>query len=224
MPVTRLRSFGRVLTLLAAIVAVLIVAPPGSRAQDTGQSAASDQTAVAIFAGGCFWCVEADFDKVPGVLETVSGFIGGTTEDPSYKQVVQGGTGHLEAVRITYDPDVVSYVQLLNILWRSIDPTDDGGQFCDRGEPYTTAIFAVNAEQKGLAEQSKTELNAAQVLSAPIVTSVRDAGTFYEAEDYHQDYYKKNPVRYRVYRYGCGRDARVRQVWGEQAYAGIPGY
>jgi peptide-methionine (S)-S-oxide reductase len=217
-------TLGRGLAMVVAVCAVIMAAPPRGVAQDAGAPGAAAKTGVAIFAGGCFWCVEADFDKVPGVLETVSGFIGGTTKNPSYKEVVQGGTGHLEAVRVTYDPLKVSYAQLLGVFWRSVDPTDAGGQFCDRGEAYTTAIFALDQQQRREAEQSKAELSASQVLRAPIVTPIRDAGPFYPAEDYHQDYYKKNPVRYRIYRYGCGRDARVREIWGAQAHAGIPGH
>ena len=176
----------------------------------------------AIFAGGCFWCVESDFDKVPGVVTTISGYIGGTSKDPTYKQVTAGGTGHIEAVKITYDPKKVTYSRLLDIFWRSVDPTDAGGQFCDRGESYQTTVFAVDDEQKRTAEASKAALQKSGKLENPIVTPIRPAGMFYAAEDYHQDYYKKNPVRYRFYRFGCGRDARVRALWGDEAHAGIP--
>lgn len=176
----------------------------------------------AIFAGGCFWCVESDFDKVPGVVTTISGYIGGKSKNPTYKQVTAGGTGHLEAVKITYDPKKVTYKRLLHIFWRSVDPTDGGGQFCDRGESYQTAVFAVDGEQKRVAEASKAKLQKSGKLEARILTPIRSAGPFYAAEGYHQDYYRKNPVRYRFYRFGCGRDARIRALWGKEAHAGIP--
>lgn len=171
--------------------------------------------AVATFAGGCFWCVEADFDKVPGVVRTISGYTGGLLKNPTYKQVSAGGTGHREAVQIFYDPKKVSYEKLLDIFWRSVDPTDAGGQFCDRGQSYETAIFANSPAQMRLAEASKQKLEKSVVLMKPIVTPIETAGVFYPAEDYHQDYYKKNPLRYKYYRYGCGRDARIKKVWGK---------
>ena len=190
-------------------------------AEGTVSPPATKGEAIATFAGGCFWCVESDFDTVPGVLRTISGYTGGTLIDPTYKQVTAGGTGHLEAVRIFFDPKKVSYGTLLEIFWRSVDPTDDGGQFCDRGESYETAIFANSADQKRLAEASKQKLQASGVLKRPIVTPIETAGPFYPAEDYHQDFYKKSSLRYRIYRYGCGRDARVRKLWGKEAYRGI---
>ena len=173
----------------------------------------------ATFAGGCFWCIEADFDKVPGVLTTTSGYTGGRTPDPDYEQVSGGGTGHLEALQVTYDPKKVSYTQLLTVFWHSIDPTDAGGQFCDRGEPYRTAVFVHDDTQRRLAEKSK----AAASLGKKIVTPIKTAGDFYPAETYHQDYYKKNPLRYKLYRWNCGRDQRVRELWGSKAYTGIAG-
>ena len=184
-------------------------------------AAAGDEPAVATFAGGCFWCVESDFDAVPGVAETVSGYTGGTVENPTYQQVTAGGTGHREAVQIRYDPEQVSYERLLHIFWRSVDPTDGGGQFCDRGDSYQTAIFAGNEEERRLAEASKEALELSAVLDEPVVTPIEPAGEFYPAENYHQDYYTKNPVRYRFYRFSCGRDSRVQQVWGRQAHDGI---
>ena len=187
-------------------------------------AATDDQLATATFAGGCFWCVESDFDAVPGVVETISGYTGGTAADPTYKQVTAGGTGHREAVQIRYDPKQVSYERLLHIFWRSVDPTDGGGQFCDRGESYQTAIFVGNEEEQRLAEASKEMLEQSMVLDEPVVTPVETAGEFYPAEDYHQDYYTKNPVRYRFYRFSCGRDSRVQQVWGRQAHDGIEGH
>ena len=184
-------------------------------------AAAGDDLAVATFAGGCFWCVESDFDTVPGVVETISGYTGGTVANPGYKQVSEGGTGHREAVQIRYDPEQVSYERLLHIFWRSVDPTDGGGQFCDRGESYQTAIFAGNEKERRLAEASKEALEQSTVLDEPVVTPIEPAGEFYPAEGYHQDYYTKNPVRYRFYRFSCGRDSRVQQVWGKQAHDGI---
>jgi len=182
---------------------------------------AADNTETAIFAGGCFWCVESDFDNVPGVVDTLSGYTGGTTENPTYKIVSAGGSGHLEAVKITYDPNKVSYQELLDVFWRSVDPTDDGGQFCDRGDSYKTAIYVNSPEQRQSAENSKSQIDASGIPKDPVVTPVIDATTFYPSEEYHQNYYTKNPVRYKFYRYSCGRDKRVRDLWGDQAYRGI---
>ena len=179
----------------------------------------SQETKTAIFAGGCFWCVESDFDQIDGVVETISGYIGGTLENPGYKQVTAGGTGHYEAVKITYDPAKVSYEALLSAFWHSVDPTDAGGQFCDRGESYRTAIFATDEAQLAAAEATKAEV--AKDLKTDIATAVLKAPTFYPAEGYHQDYYEKNPIRYKYYRYSCGRNARVKDLWGDKAYTGI---
>ena len=173
----------------------------------------------AVFAGGCFWCVEADFDKVPGVLATVSGYTGGTVENPSYKQVTFGETGHYEAVEVTYDPDRVGYRQLADIFWRTVDPTDSGGQFCDRGDSYRTAVFVADEEQRQAAQSSKAE--AAAVLGQEVVTPILDMGAFWPAEDYHQGYYEKNPLRYRYYRWNCGRDQRIEELWGDAAHQGL---
>jgi peptide-methionine (S)-S-oxide reductase len=169
----------------------------------------------AIFAGGCFWCTEADFEKVPGVRSAVSGYVGGTTANPTYERVSAGGTGHYEAVRIVFDPRVVSYDKLAGYFFRTVDPTDAGGQFCDRGESYRTAIFATTPEQKAVAEAKRREAQAA--LKQAVVTPVLPASTFTEAEGYHQDYYKKNPLKYKYYRGRCGREARLKQVWQGQA-------
>ncbi|MCV0394455.1 MAG: peptide-methionine (S)-S-oxide reductase MsrA [Rhizobiaceae bacterium] len=185
-----------------------------------GTPSVSAETRKAIFAGGCFWCVEADFDKVPGVTATVSGYIGGSTDNPTYKN--HAAAGHREAVEIAYDPGRVSYETLLAIFWRSVDPTDGGGQFCDRGYSYTTAIYTIGQAQADAARKSKTE--TIQALGEPVATEVVKAPAFWPAEDYHQDYYRKNPVRYKFYRNGCGRDDRIRQVWGGEAFEGIPGY
>ncbi len=192
--------------------------------------AASAETA--IFAGGCFWCVEADFDQVPGVTETLSGYTGGHVENASYAQVTAGGTGHREAVKVTYDPQVVSYEQLLDVFWHSVDPTDGGGQFCDRGESYQTAIFVNGEEQRRLAEASRAEAQK-ELGAKKIVTPILKAGPFWPAEAYHQDYYLstertltrfgyiKRADAYKGYRKGCGRDARVREVWGDSAHRGM---
>jgi peptide-methionine (S)-S-oxide reductase len=168
--------------------------------------------AVAVFAGGCFWCTEADFDKMPGVLATTSGYTGGRVPEPTYEQVSAGGTGHIEAVQVVYDPRRISYAQLTERFFRTVDPLDDGGQFCDRGESYRTALF-VTPQQRGAAQAAKAQV-AAQ-LKKPVATLILPAATFYPAEGYHQDYYKKNPVRYRYYRWRCGRDARLQEVWGK---------
>ena len=198
----------------SAILGVGLLASPAALG-------AASELAVATFAGGCFWCVESDFDRVPGVVKTVSGYTGGTVENPTYKQVTAGGTGHREVVRIHYDPEQVSYERLLHVFWRSVDPTDGGGQFCDRGVSYRTAIFTGSEEERHLAQASKDAIDQSEVLDAPIATTIEPAGAFYPAEDYHQDYYTKNPVRYRFYRFSCGRDSRVQQLWGDQAHDGI---
>ena len=190
-------------------------------AQDDASPATPHGEAVATFAGGCFWCVESDFDHVAGVIRTISGYTGGNLVDPTYKQVSMGGTGHLEAVQIFYNPRAINYETLLDIFWRSVDPTDEGGQFCDRGKSYITGIFANSLEQKRLAESSKHELAETGFLGQPIVTLIEMAGPFYPAEDYHQNYYEKNPIRYEFYRFRCGRDARIRELWGKEAHSGI---
>lgn len=174
-------------------------------------------TQKAVFAGGCFWCVEADFDKVPGVLSTTSGYTGGKTANPSYQEVSTNMTGHTEAVEIVFDPVKVSYAQLVEHFWRTIDPTTKDRQFCDIGSSYRSAIYAQDAEQLRIAQASRAALEKSKPFEAAIVTEVGMADTFYEAEAYHQDYYRKNPVRYGYYRNGCGRDARLRQLWGDAA-------
>jgi len=170
-------------------------------------------TAVATFAGGCFWCTEADFDKVEGVISTTSGFIGGMVVNPTYEQVVTGRTGHTEAVEIVYNPAAVSYEQLLEVFWKNHDPLAKDRQFCDRGNQYRPGIFYHNDEQRRLAEASKQKYQAR--FKQPIQTEITAATTFYKAEEYHQDYYKKNPVRYQFYRFNCGRDARLEELWGK---------
>ena len=180
----------------------------------TSVSAAS---AKAIFAGGCFWCVEADFDKVPGVLATVSGYIGGTVANPTYEQVSRNQTGHAEAVEVVFDPQKVTYAQLVDFFWRTIDPTVKNRQFCDAGSPYRTAIFTLDDEQMRVAQASRAALERNKPFKEPVVTQIVAAGPFYPAEAYHQDYYRKNPIRYDYYRGGCGRDERLRQLWGDKA-------
>ena len=198
-------------TLFAAAAFCLALISGGAYAQER---------ATATFAGGCFWCVESDFDSIPGVVETVSGYTGGIPPNPTYEQVSAGGTGHREAVQITYDPSRVAYADLLTAFWHSVDPTDPGGQFCDRGESYQTAIFVNSDEERRLAELSK--IAAAESLGQTVVTPIEAAGPFFPAEAYHQDYYHRNPLRYRFYRWSCGRNQRVEDLWGENAYRGIP--
>jgi peptide-methionine (S)-S-oxide reductase len=171
--------------------------------------------AVAIFAGGCFWCMEPPFDKLDGVLSTTSGYIGGSKADPTYEQVTAGRTGHYEAVQIEYDPARVGYDKLLEVFWRNIDPVDPTGQFCDKGPQYRSAIFALDEEQRKLAEASKAALDKSGKLPSRVVTEILPAARFYAAEDYHQDYYRKNPGRYTFYRWNCGRDGRLQQLWGK---------
>ncbi|MBK6472196.1 MAG: peptide-methionine (S)-S-oxide reductase MsrA [Betaproteobacteria bacterium] len=183
-------------------------------AQTPSAAAAPAATAVATFAGGCFWCVEADFDKLPGVLSTTSGYTGGTVANPTYEQVSAKRTGHAEVVRIVFDPAKVSYETLLSKYWRSIDPTTRDRQFCDTGSPYRTVIYTHDAAQAAAAKASLVALDKNKPFKEPIVTTIESASAFYPAEDYHQDYYKKNPVRYAYYRASCGRDARLQQLWG----------
>jgi peptide-methionine (S)-S-oxide reductase len=181
----------------------------------TGAAAQSSPpvTATATFAGGCFWCTEADFDKVEGVKSTTSGYIGGLAADPTYEQVVTGRTGHTEAVEVVYDPAVVSYERLLDVFWKNHDPLAKDRQFCDRGNQYRPGVFYHNDEQRALAEATKKTYQAR--FKQPIQTEITAATTFYKAEDYHQDYYKTNPVRYQFYRFNCGRDARLEELWGK---------
>ena len=197
-----------VATLTGLLLGVALIA---SAAEPIAQGKA---TATAIFAGGCFWCMEPPYDALPGVVATTSGFTGGQKANPSYKEVSGGNTGHIEAVQIAYDPAKVSYEKLLEVYWRNVDPLDGGGQFCDRGHEYTTAVFYQNEEQKKLAEQSKSAIE--KRLGRPVATVIRPAAPFYAAEDYHQDYYLKNPLRYKYYRYSCGRDQRLEKLWGKK--------
>lgn len=174
--------------------------------------AAAAKPVAAVFAGGCFWCTEADFDKIPGVLSTTSGYTGGKLRNPTYEQVSAGGTGHIEAVRVIYDPARVSYATLAARFIRTVDPFDSGGSFCDRGYQYRSAFFVATPAQRQVAESIKKKTQAS--FGKPVATLILPATTFYPAETYHQDYYKKNPVRYRFYRFNCGRDAQLKRIWG----------
>ncbi|WP_461480791.1 peptide-methionine (S)-S-oxide reductase MsrA [Porticoccus sp.] len=187
-----------------ALISILLLA---------GAMNALATTEKAIFAGGCFWCMEPPFDKLEGVITTVSGYTGGQKENPGYREVSAGGTGHLEAIEVTYDPDKVSYETLLRTFWTNIDPLNAKGQFCDRGSQYLTAIFYLDEAQKDAAQASKQALLESQLFDKTIVTRIRPASTFYPAEEYHQDYYTKNPLKYHYYRNGCGRDIRLKQLW-----------
>ena len=172
---------------------------------------------LATFAGGCFWCMEPPYDKLPGVVATISGYTGGGKVNPTYKEVSSGSTGHTEAVQVVYDPKKVTYEQLLEVFWHNVDPTVKDRQFCDTGSQYRTGIFYHDQAQRKAAEASKAALEKSKPFKEPLVTPIEMAGAFYPAEEYHQDYYKKNPVRYQIYRSGCGRDARLKELWGDKA-------
>lgn len=173
--------------------------------------------AKAAFAGGCFWCMQKPYDDLPGVVSATVGYTGGKKAHPTYHEVSAGGTGHFESVEVVYDPKKVTYEKLLDVFWHNVDPTNDHGQFCDNGLQYRTAIFVADDAQRKAAEASKKALEASGALKRPIVTEILKAGTFWKAEDYHQSYYKKNPIRYSFYRSGCGRDARLKELWGDAA-------
>ena len=181
-------------------------------------TAESGSTRSAVFAGGCFWCTESDFEKVEGVIDVISGYTGGSMENPTYKQVSSGSTRHVEAVKVVYDPEKVTYAKLLEVFWTHVDPTDAGGQFVDRGSQYVSAIFYADETERRLAETSKEKLAETHVLKEPIVTEILPLGLFYEAEDYHQDYYKKNPLRYKWYRSGSGRDKFLKKAWADAVF------
>ncbi|UCD32480.1 MAG: peptide-methionine (R)-S-oxide reductase MsrB [Desulfobacterales bacterium] len=186
---------------------------------DTQMNDPSQNTASAFFAGGCFWCTESDFEKVDGVIEAISGYTGGHVTDPTYRQVSGGGTGHVEVVKVVYNPDKVSYEELLDIFWRHVDPTDAGGQFVDRGSQYLSAIFYSNEQEREMADVSKKNLAASGRFEKSIATEILPLGTFYPAEEYHQDYYKKNPIRYKWYRAGSGRDQFLKKIWADTSSA-----
>jgi peptide-methionine (S)-S-oxide reductase len=200
--------FKRLLGLFLVAAASLGASTPAPKAPPPRTQA------VAIFAGGCFWCTESDFDHMPGVISTTSGYTGGRTANPTYEQVSAGGTGHFESVRVVYDPARISYALLVARFFRTIDPVDAGGQFCDNGGQYRSAIFVANPRERAIAEAIKARAARLVKVSGPIATLILPAGRFYPAEAYHQDYYRKNPLRYRFYRFNCGRDARLAQVWG----------
>jgi peptide-methionine (S)-S-oxide reductase len=196
---------------------VVALALAGSAWAQSKGTAPAVRTETAIFAGGCFWCVESDFDKIDGVISTTSGYIGGRKANPTYQEVSAGWTGHTEAVRVEFDPARISYARLLEKFWPTIDPTVKDQQFCDVGSQYRSGIYALDERQLKEAEASKAALQKSKPFSAPIVTEIVLAGVFYPAEEYHQDYYLKNPVRYTFYRTGCGRDARLKKLWGDKA-------
>jgi peptide-methionine (S)-S-oxide reductase len=199
------------------LAAVLLVAAAGEAAGQA-QAFAKAATGTATFAGGCFWCMESEFEKVPGVVKVVSGYTGGTLKNPTYEEVSSGGTGHFESVQVTYDPGKVSYAKLVEIYWENIDPLTANGQFCDRGEQYRSAIFVHDEAQRKVAEESKKKVG--ERLKGKVVTLILPASVFYPAEEYHQDYAKKNPFRYGLYRKGCGRDELLEQIWGTTPASG----
>ncbi len=212
-----LRLAGRSWNAVPLILTILLASAPFAARALSPAATPTPTEAVAIFAGGCFWCMEPPYEKLPGVRSVVSGYIGGHVADPTYQQVSAGGTGHAEAVKILYDPSQVSYEQLLYVFWRNIDPLVEDRQFCDRGSHYRAAIFVRDDAQRAAAEASRRELEAAGRFQQPIVTEIVAAGRFYPAEEEHQDYYKKNPLRYNYYRFNCGRDARLEELWGTEA-------
>jgi len=203
----------RLLPLLWS-AALALAMPTWSWAQAQPQAGARPASARATFAGGCFWCMEEALDKVPGVISTVSGYMGGHVKNPTYEQVSTARTGHAEVVQVEYDPAKVSYARLLEVFWRNIDPTQKNAQFCDHGSQYRSGIFYHDEEQKRLAEASRAALQKNKPFKGEIVTQIAKAGEFYTAEGYHQDYYQKNPARYKFYKSGCGREARLQQLWG----------
>lgn len=191
----------------AALLVAVVAAPNALLAEER----------VATFGGGCFWCMEPPYDDLDGVISTTSGYMGGTVDDPSYEQVVRGGTGHVEVVQVRYDDERVSYEELLHVFWRNIDPLTDNRQFCDAGESYRPVIFVHGAGQRVAAETSKRELVDSDRFEQPIIVPIETAETFWPAETYHQDYYEKNPVRYKYYRWRCGREQRLEELWGDEA-------
>ncbi len=203
--------------LLASFAALALLAAAPAAAQTPVKPAAKSATAKATFAGGCFWCVEEVYDKIPGVISTVSGYMGGHIKNPTYEQVSTARTGHAEVVQVEYDPSKVTYARLLEVFWRNIDPTQKDGQFCDHGPQYRSGIFYHSDEQKRLAEASRSNLAKNKPFKGEIVTEITKAAEFYPAEGYHQDFHTKSPTRYKFYKSGCGRDARLQQLWGKPA-------
>jgi len=202
-----------VLVLLAGLVSAAVADPPPSPLPE------SAGRALATFAGGCFWCMQSVFDGVPGVIKTTAGYTGGRTRNPTYEEVSEGNTGHAESVEVVYDPATITYEKLLDLFWHNIDPVTPDAQFCDHGTQYRTAIFYHDETQHRLAEASKKMVEASKKRPGPIVTQIVPAGEFWPAEDYHQGYHEKNPLRYNAYRWGCGRDASLKEVWGDAAPA-----
>jgi peptide-methionine (S)-S-oxide reductase len=211
-PAKNMRNYYTLIALLlpAAFVLSTAQAETASKTNTDG-----DGYAIATFAGGCFWCMEHLYDELDGVISTTSGYTGGSTKNPTYKQVSAGTTGHTEAVQVKYDPSKITYQKLLTVFWRNIDPTISDRQFCDVGSQYRAGIFYHNAEQKSLAEASKRKIESTKKFREPVVTEITQVAEFYPAETYHQDYYLKNPLRYKLYRHGCGRDKRLEQLWGK---------
>lgn len=209
-----MNRFVAILALLASTLGLVMPAAAQTAAPSTAPAAPA-ALRQAVFAGGCFWCVEAAFEGIPGVADVVSGYAGGRVANPSYEQVSAGGTGHAEVVRVSYDPSRIGYGRLLEIFWRNVDPFDAGGQFCDRGDSYRAAIFVADAAERQLAEASKATLE--KRFGKPIATRLVEATPFYPAEGYHQDYHAKNPVRYKFYSTSCGRAARLSSIWGKEA-------
>ncbi len=213
----------RIIALVLALVAfaggaALLFAQPAPKASPPPATAASQAgLETATFASGCFWCAESDFDKVDGVKETISGFMGGTTKNPTYEQVSMGNTGHAESLQLKFDPKVVSYKQLVDYYFHHTDVVDGGGQFCDRGSQYRPVIFVATPEQRKIAEESKAALDKSGRFSEPIAVEIADAGVFTPAEDYHQNYHNTHSLQYAYYRHACGRDARIKQLWGDEA-------
>ncbi len=206
------KSIPSIIALAAGAAGISVAFLSSAGAQDQADTSSAKPLASAVFAGGCFWCVEADFDKVTGVMESISGYAGGHVAKPTYKQVTHGDTGHYEAVKITYDPDIVSYEELVHYFMRHIDPLDARGQFCDKGDSYRSAIFVGDDSERATVDAEFAADN--MIFDGKVVTAVLDASTFWPAETYHQDYYTKNPIKYRYYRTACGRDKRVKALWG----------
>ena len=204
-----MRYRAALLPLCLAVITIAVIATAR-----TTHAIQPQATATATFAGGCFWCMEPPFDALPGVISTTSGYIGGQKKNPTYEQVSDGRTGHTEALQIVYDPSKVTYARLLEVFWRNVDPVDAGGQFCDRGPEYRPAVFYHSADQQPLAETSKQHV--ATRLGKPVAVEITAASTFYPAEEYHQDYYKKNPVKYKFYKWNCGREQRLDAIWGKK--------
>jgi len=200
--------------LLGLIAWGLFAAVPIAKPKAGGGQTSDARYEKATFAGGCFWCMEPPFDDLPGVISTTSGYTGGRTKNPTYEQVSSGGTGHAEAIEVVYDPSKITYARLLDVFWKNIDPITANAQFRDIGTQYRSAIYYHNEEQKRLAEESKKALESSTRFKQPIVTEIAAASPFYRAEEYHQDYYKKNPVRFKFYKYRCGRDQRLQELWG----------